>query len=179
MRAGPAVMAAFCLCVTPVAAQGKTKTPKPPVALDVLAVCESFASANVLAGTAAETDGWDVTESEGESPFVTLTDAYKTFPGLGEVGLTIMIEAYPHVTFGYCRADLSEPQRDAGVREIDQLPEWSGSLKEGDDGAVYGSWEGRDAKQNHLLLSHQDDAYFVLQLTIINTHGAPAASPTP
>src|SRR5690606_7271317 len=70
MRAGLAAIAVLALCVTPVAAQGKTKPGAVPQSVQALEMCETFAAGDVLAVEAAIEKGWDAYDDGGESPYV-------------------------------------------------------------------------------------------------------------
>lgn len=171
MRPALAILIAASLVASPVLAQGKAKAPKVAPAIEALEVCEALAANQEGAVEAATERGWEVAKGTAESPYVETSDLNKTIPGLGAAEGYVLIESYPGVTFGYCRIDVYEPDGEADVRAIDGLDRWDGTIK--DEGAgTYGSWQGTD-DPNYLLLAHEDEYSFVLQLTIITTDGAP------
>jgi hypothetical protein len=177
MRAGLA-LAVLLLCAGSVLAQGKTKASAPPASINTLEVCEAFAGNAENAEDLAREHGWTVEVAQPESPFLKTWNITRSFPGLGEAKGYVLIESYPTLLFGYCRVDLAEPQGEAKVALIDGLPRWQGSIIEQGLG-TYGSWQGPGDRQRELLLAHEDQYSFVLQLTNINTHGAPFGAPAP
>ena len=164
MRAALSIFAAMALCATPVAAQSKTKTKTLP-SVEVLAMCESFASGDVLAVQAAQSDGWDAFEDAGESPFVKSYSADKSVPGIGEASLFALIESYPDSSFGYCRVDVEQPEGgNELVQAIVDLPRYQGNAREL-DGGLYVSLAGT-GDITRLLLAHRKADSFVIQLSI-------------
>lgn len=176
MRAGLALIAVLALGAMPVMAQGKTKAPPEPGALQALDVCALFAADDPKAAEGAIEAGWAVTPGDPESPFVRSTNFSKHISGLGYADGFVLVESYPHTTFGYCRIDVMDVEGDAQVKLIDALPGWQGELTE-DGVGTYGSWDATDGGQNNMLLSHEDEFGFVLQLTMMKPK--PAAAPAP
>ncbi|WEK05048.1 MAG: hypothetical protein P0Y65_01995 [Candidatus Devosia phytovorans] len=166
MRAGLAVIAALALCVTPAMAQGKAKTPPQAGSLAALEVCALFAGGNADAETLATEMGWDVSPGDPESLWVESTNFYKQVPGLGYAEGFVLMETYPDADFGYCRIDVTEAEGEADVALIEDLPEWHGEIRNKGAG-TYGSWMSQDYGGQRLLLSHEDEYGFVLQLTVI------------
>lgn len=166
MRAGLALIALLALSVTPAVAQGKTKTPPPPGALVTLEVCELFASGVPDAVEQAEAMDWEVTPGDPETPWVTSTNIYRQVAGLGYVEGFILMEDYPGLDFGYCRIDVYEREGEADVALIDDLPRWQGAIKTEGSG-TFGSWKSTGGDDQRLLLSHEDEYGFVLQLTVM------------
>jgi len=166
MRAGLAVIAALALCVTPAVAQGKSKAPQQAGALASLEVCALFAKGIADADDQAVEMGWEVTEGDPESLFVESINLYRHIPGLGYAEGFVLMEDYPDMDFGYCRIDVYEAEGEADVALIDALPEWQGEIRNKGAG-TYGSWSSADYGGQRLLLSHEDEYGFVLQLTVI------------
>ena len=166
MRAGLALIAVLALCVTPAVAQGKTKAPPQPGALAALEVCELFAAGAPDAVKQAEAMNWEVVPGDPETPWVTSTNLYRHLPGLGYVEGVILMEDYPGLDFGYCRIDVFEVEGEADVALIDDLPRWQGAIKT-DASGTFGSWKGAGEDDQRLLLSHEDEYSFVLQLTVM------------
>ena len=171
MRLGFALLASAVLCVTPVVAQGKTKTAH---SVEILRLCEEFAGGAAPTPEAAAALGWDVYEETSESPYVTMHTGYKDIVGLGKADMYALAETYPGVTFSYCRVDIETPTGDAKpqVDAIAALDTYSGTTKTNDDGS-FGSFIGKD-NPDRLLLVHHSKQSFVLQLTDITRRAASA-----
>lgn len=167
MRAGLVVIAALALSVTPVVAQGKTKGPASPISVQVLEMCEKFATGDVLAVNDAIGKGWDAYAQEGESPYVQSFGGSKELPGIGSANLFALIEDYPNSTLGYCRVDVAEPQGDGNVaiQAIQNLDRYEGQAQQISDGS-FASLTGTTDK-DRLLLAHWSADSFVIQLSII------------
>ena len=163
MRWCPALLLLLA-CATPAVAQGKTKVPQ---SVQVLEVCEAFATDNVLARENAEEQGWTIYEEDGESPYVRFYSGEKDVPGIGYAEMTVLVEGYPGKIFGYCRVDVSEPAGDAvaEIEPIDALERYDGMTTKNDDG-MFGSFTGADDPDT-LLLAHHSETSFVIQLTVI------------
>ena len=164
MRAGLVLIAALLLGVAPAAAQGKTKTPP---GVQVLELCELFASGDVLAVETALDQGWDAYEAESESPYVRTYDAFKDINGLGYADLYVLVESYSDRTFGYCRVDFNETVGDAAsqVEAIVGLDRYDAETTNNDEGS-YASLIGTYGNQDRLLLTHATDSTFVIQLSV-------------
>jgi hypothetical protein len=167
MRAGLAVIAVLALSVAPVAAQGKTKGSATPQSVQVLELCEKFATGDVLAVQDAMAKGWDAYEQDSESPYVQSFAGSKDLPGIGSANLFALIEDYPNETLGYCRVDVAEPTGDgnAAIQAIQNLDRYEGQSQLVSDGS-FASLTGREDK-NRLLLAHWSAESFVVQLSII------------
>ncbi|QDZ11234.1 hypothetical protein [Devosia ginsengisoli] len=167
MRAGLAAIAVLALCVTPVAAQGKTKPGAVPQSVAALEMCETFAAGDVLAVEAAIEKGWDAYDDGGESPYVRSYSGSKDLPGIGYATMFALIESYPNLTFGYCRVDVSDVtgNADGQVQAIQNLDRYEGESIQNGDG-IFASLAGTDDK-NRLLLTHLAQNTFVIQLSII------------
>ena len=167
MRAGLAAIAVLALCVTPVAAQGKTKPGVVPQSVQALEMCETFAAGDVLAVEAAIEKGWDAYDDGGESPYVRSYSGSKDLPGIGYASMFALVESYPNLTFGYCRVDVSEitGNADMAVQAIQQLDRYEGEAIQNSDG-IFASLTGKDDK-NRLLLTHLAQNAVVIQLSII------------
>ncbi|GLQ08351.1 hypothetical protein GCM10007913_02830 [Devosia yakushimensis] len=163
MRAGPALLLLLA-CATPAVAQSKSKVPQ---SVQVLEVCEKFATGDVLARENAEEHGWTIYDEDGESPYVRFYTGEKDIPGIGYAELTVLIEDYPGKMFGYCRVDASEPSGDAvaEIEPIDALERYDGKTTKNDDG-MFGSFTGA-GDPDTLLLAHHSETSFVIQLTVI------------
>ncbi len=167
MRAGLALIAVFCLCATPVVAQGKTKAGAMPQSVQALEMCETFAAGDVLAVEAAIEKGWDAYEETAESPYVKSYSGSKELPGIGYATMFALVEDYPNNTFGYCRVDVTEVTGDAGVavQSIQNLDRYEGQAIQNGDG-TFASLTGKTDK-NRMLLTHLAGGTFVIQLSII------------
>ncbi|KKB06875.1 hypothetical protein VE25_20595 [Devosia geojensis] len=167
-RPAVSVLLAALLVAAPAAAQEKTKSKAParPITVELLETCELFARGDVLASSSATEKGWSVTEAVTDSVFVSSFEASRSFEGIGDADLFVLVEDYPQLTLGYCRIDISEPQGEAGVAELDGLDRLAGDLEENADG-TYGAWNGTGEDASYMLLSNQDEYSFGLQLTII------------
>lgn len=174
MRLAFTIMAALALCAAPVAAQGKTKT-KAPASVAVLAVCESFASGDVLAVQAAREAGWDASQDDSESPFIQAFSGLKMLPGIGEASLFALNEDYPDASFGYCRIDVAGAQGgNELVQALVDLPRYDGQTRQR-DGGMFASLQGVP-DTNRMLLAHRDAQGFVLQLSITTPKAAGAGA---
>jgi hypothetical protein len=168
-RPAVSVLLAALLVTAPAVAQEdktKSKAPAGPIAVELLETCELFARGDVLASSSATEKGWSVTEAVTDSVFVSSFEGSRTFEGIGDADLFVLVEDYPAVTLGYCRVDISEPQGDVGVADLDSLDRIWGGLEENENG-TYGAWNGTDEGQGYMLLSNQDEYSFGLQLTIL------------
>jgi hypothetical protein len=167
MRAGLALIAAFCLCVTPAVAQGKTKAGAVPQSVQALEMCETFATGDVLAVEAAIEKGWQAYEDSSESAYVKSYSGNKELPGIGYATMFALVESYPQSTFGYCRIDVNEVTGNAGneVQAIQNLERYEGQSIMNADG-TFASLTGTTDK-NRMLLTHLADGAFVIQLSII------------
>ena len=167
MRAGLFFIAVLALGATPVVAQGKTKGPATPQSVQVLEVCEKFATGDVLAVQDAMAKGWDAYAQDSETPYVQSFAGSKELPGLGTANLFALIETYPNSTIGYCRVDVAEPTGDgnAAIQAIQNLDRYDGQSQQVSEGS-FASLTGRDDK-NRLLLTHWSAESFVVQLSII------------
>jgi len=172
MRAALLAVAGLALLAAPAAGQARTKTKEAsaPLAIELLELCELYADGDVLANATATDEGWQATETETDSVFVRSFDATKTVEGVGDVALFSLVESYPLVTLGYCRVDITSPQSDIGVAELDTLERLTGELQS-DENGIYGVWNATEAGANYLLLANQDDYGFGLQLTTLEPVG--------
>lgn len=166
MRAGLALIALLALGATPAVAQGKTKGPQQPGAIAALEVCELFAGGAADAAEQAEAMNWEVIPGDAETPWVEMTNLYRDIKGLGYVEGFVLMEDYPGLDFGYCRIDVYETEGEADVALIDDLPRWQGAVKHQGAG-TFGSWKSTGGDDQRLLLSHEDEYGFVLQLTVM------------
>ena len=173
MRAGLAVIAALALCVTPVVAQGKTKSKGGAdvgaLAVEIVEVCEEFSRGDVLAVDDAIARGWDAYEATGESPYVKTFNAHKELPGIGAADIFVLFEDYPQSTLGYCRMDVIEPQGSNGqvaIQAIQNLDGYEGEAIQNGDGS-FAQLTGANGDTNRMLLTHWSAESFVVQLTII------------
>lgn len=173
MRAALLTVIGLCLLAAPAVAQEKIKDKQPaaPIAIQLLELCELYANGDVLANTTASQQGWQASETETDSIFVRSFDATRTFEGIGDAALFSLVESYPQMTLGYCRVDISGPQGEVGVAELDALERLTGDLEITDAG-TYGAWNGTTEGHNYLLLANQDEFGFGLQLTILEPVGA-------
>jgi len=164
MRAGPALIVALALCVTPAVAQGKTKVPQGVRALEM---CEAFGSGGASALDGAIAAGWDAFEDEAESPFIKSYSGGKDLPGIGYADFFALVESYPELELGYCRIDVVEVTGDATeqVQAIQSLDRYEGDSIENGDG-IFASLAGK-ADDTRLLMAHADETSFVIQLSII------------
>ena len=167
MRAGLALIAALALCATPVAAQGKTKTPAEPQGVAALEMCETYATGDVLAVEAAISDGWDAYEDSAESPYVKSYSGSKDLPGIGHATMFALVESYPRHTFGYCRVDVTEVtgSADDAVQAIQNLDRYEGQSIVNGEGS-FASLAGTE-DTNRMLLTHATPTNFVIQLSIL------------
>lgn len=172
MRAGLALLAVLALVAQPALAQGKTKSSLATIAVEALDMCEAFALGSESIVDDAIEAGWDADEQDSESPFVKNYVAAREYPGLGWGDLFTLVETYPGKQFGYCRLDFKDATGNgkAAVEAIAGLDRYDGEVLE-DNGGYYASLAG----ENSLLLTHWDDAGFVIQLTVLTP---PADNPT-
>ncbi len=177
MRAVLALLAVLALAAQPALAQSKTKSSPVVAAVEALDMCEAFALGGEAIVDDAAAAGWDAGEQGSESPFIRHYVAAREFAGLGWGDLFALVETYPGKQFGYCRIDFVEASGSgrAAVEAIAGLHRYDGEVRE-DNGGYYASLAG----ENSLLLTHWDEAGFVIQLTVLTpTLDEPAASPEP
>lgn len=177
MRA-PLVIAILALCTGSALAQGKTKAPPVPEAVQVLEMCEKFARGDVLAVDDAIAKGWDAFEQEGETPYVRSFAGSKELPSLGLADMFALLETYPRLVFGYCRVEVLEPPTEGNapqeaIQAIQNLPRYEGQSQMIADGS-FASLNGAGGDTNTLLLTHWNDQSFVVQLSIITPRPAEA-----
>ena len=167
MRAGLVLITALALCATPAVAQGKAKTPAVPGSVQVLEICESFATNAPDAVEAAIAKGWDAFDQGGESPFIKSYAGSKDIAGLGYANIFVLIESYPDRTFGYCRADVMEPagNGESLVKAIQQLGTYQGDFVKNEEGS-FASLSDTEGDQDRVLLTHWTRDAFVVQLSI-------------
>jgi hypothetical protein len=168
MRTGAAILLGLLLATGPALAQGKTKATPGGEALAALEVCQTFARSDALAVEAAIEAGWDAYEDEGESPFIRTFSASKELgAGIGWSDIFVLVEDYPDRTLGYCRLDALETtatNRAPAIEALAGADGFEGEVKT-EDGGSYASLS--DPETNSLLITHWDDAGFVIQLTIL------------
>jgi hypothetical protein len=167
IRTSLAALALVALATAPGLAQGKTKAAATNEHIAALETCERFARNETGALEAAIAEGWDAYEVDSESPYVVEYAASRDLDGIGLADIFVLIESYPELTFGYCRLDLSRPERagQAAIEEIAALDRYDGEVLTNAEG-TYASLSGTDASQS-LLLTHWTDADFVIQLTTV------------
>ncbi len=171
MRPALAILLAASLCASPALAQGKTKAPPVPQAVQVVEMCEKFARGDVLAVDDAIAKGWDAYEQDSESPYVRSFAGSKDLPGIGAAEMFALVETYPGTTFGYCRVDVIDPPREGNapqqaMQDIQNLPRYEGTSQMVSDGS-FASLTGAGGDTNTLLLAHWSDESFVVQLSVI------------
>jgi hypothetical protein len=163
------LLAAMALCVLgqPALAQ-KTKTAEPDEAVTAVGLLETCtALALGTPGAEAETiaAGWERYDNESESIFVESFEA--DLPRANDTfTMLVLDESYPSGRLGYCRIDNYETAGPFGLEAIDALPGIEGELTE-DNAGLYGSWSWSEDDVDFLLLAHEAEGAFVLQLTAL------------
>lgn len=167
MRAGLALIAMLALAAAPAAAQGKVKVPVGQAGVEMIDICEHFASGDVLAVDDAIGKGWDAYDQDSDTPYVQTFAGSKDLPGIGSAELFVLLESYPGSTFGYCRIDVSEPtgNGEAAMQAIKALDRYTGETQT-DSNGIYASLNGT-TDTNRMLLAHWSDESFTVQLSIM------------
>ena len=178
MRAGLVLITALVLCATPAVAQAKAKAPAVPGSVQVLEICESFATNAPDAVEAAIAKGWDAFDQGGESPFIKSYAGSKDIAGLGYANIFVLIESYPDRTFGYCRADVMEPTGDgqALVQAIQNLGRYKGEAIQNEEGS-FASLGDTEGDADRMLLTQWTTDAFVVQLSVNNPKTATVENP--
>lgn len=124
----------------------------------------------------AEDDGWTLTGGpEAAGTFLTSYYANKDVGDAGLVELYVMMEAYPSVTLGYCRLDITSPTRNVVVDDVGIVSGYDGDITDGDFGRS-GVWQDDADNPSTLIMANQDDGgAFFLQMTTLAPSKAEAA----